>query len=77
MVVSDFRILAFVKRRGKGRDHKSGYGQKESEIPPGHLRRDVEQSFTCLSLESRRRGQSQRRCNGNLSMSMEFGQWMR
>ena len=39
-VVSDFTILAFVKRRGKGRDHKSHCGH--NEMPPGHLRRDVE-----------------------------------
>lgn len=41
-VVSGFRLLAFVRRRGKGRDHKFGCGRNEAEIPPGHLRRDVE-----------------------------------
>ena len=39
-VVSDFTILAFLKRRGKGRDHKSGCGH--NEMPPGHLGRVVE-----------------------------------
>lgn len=41
-LISDFRILALVGRREKGRDPRFGCGRRvASEMPPGHVRKSV------------------------------------
>lgn len=57
-VVSDFTILAFVKRRGKGRDHKSHCGH--NKMPPGHLEERCRVISYMYETGVQEEGQSQR-----------------